>query len=423
MSHHTPDKRVSFTNRLLAVLSLCLLVLPGFLAGQKRKVTGKPPRASPTAEPQPTPPTVEFQAIPSRDNVEHGQTVTVALLIASKSNVTLRKPKLIVSGDAFETERRPSLPNSIAPFQSVRDAVVLKARNNADFTKHSIVLTLEYSWDSGAREFKSEQSATVTLEVKRPFQDEAGGLPSGTAALLLLILPAIPATLGYVLLDGLRKHEGLKLPTFGVGYVVTTFLVSVVVNAVAFLITGRHWWLDYSNPREFIVVVVSSFAIGASVPGVRWALGGWQARQDRQWEFQKDESLEGYLRKAFKSPHKPDEFRWVEAFVVNEKWEGILLQQPDGATVLGAQLQVGYDRRVSAEEWNRFGNEVIRSDGTVIDLDRLLKMIETGELTLGFYSRIRRGGKTVDPVVVIDEVKNLKRRTSPKASPPVIPIP
>jgi len=407
-------------SQLLLVVALCLL-LPALALGQPRHSAR--PTPSPTAEPQPTPPTLEFQATPTRENLEPGQTVTINLVLTNKSNVPISRPRLIITSDAFEVVTMPDLGNSLGPFAAVRAAVVLKARPDAAFTKHAIATGVQYTWGPAPNEFKSEQSATVTLEVKRPFEDEAGGLPGGSAALLMLLLPVISAFLGYHLVDNLRQFGTIKIPAFSAEHITTTFVIAIVVNAIGLLITGKRFWLDYSNPVTLIIVVGVSFVTGAFIPTVRWVLDKRKAKEASQWQFIPTESVETYLRKALLSPYKPRKFEWVVLQLGKEEWEGISLQQPNGEPVLGAQLTVGFDQDTSDDQWKDFLDQVLSKEGEVKDPARLLTMIEKGELAWGFHRKIVRDKTTIDDLVVVEEISKIRKRTSPKACPLLIPIP
>lgn len=407
-------------SQLVLVFAFCLL-LPALAPGQRRHSAS--PTPSPTPEPQPTPPMLEFQAIPTRDNLERGQTVTINLVLTSKSNVAVSNPRLIITSDAFDVVTLPHLGNSLGPFAAVRGAVVLKARPDAAFTKHAIAAGVQYTWGQAPHEFKSEQSATVTLEVKRPFQDEAGGLPGGTAALFLLLLPVIPAFLGYQLVESKRQFGKVKISAFSPEYVLVTFLIAILVNAIAFLITGRHWWLDFSNPVTLIVVILGSLFAGAIIPGVRWYLDKGKAKEASQWEFNQNESVETYLRKALLSPYNRREFEWVMIPVGKEEWEGISLQQPNGEPVLGAQLTVGFEEEVSENAWREFLDQVLSKEGAVKDPERLLTMIVKGELSWEFLRKVARDKTAIPDFVIVEEIrKTKKKRTSPKACPLLIPI-
>jgi len=415
----SPDAGPLAKRRLMLVLvGLCLL-LPATVPGQRRP---SKPQPSPTVQAEPTPPTLEFQAIATNDNLERGQTVTINLILTNRSNVALSTPKLIVTSSAFDVVTLPDLGNSVGPFASIRNTVVLKARADAAFTKHAVVASVQYTWGQAPREFRSEQSATVTLEVKQPFSDVAPGLPGGTAALLVLLLPVILAFLGYYVVDSLRQFGTIKIPPFEPKYAVPTFVIASILNAICVWLAGKSLWLDYSNPATLIGVFAVSFAIGAIRPGVRWYQDRRKATEASQWEFNQNETVETYLRKALLSPYKPRQFEWVKIPVGKEEWEGISLQQPNGELVLGAQLTVGFDQAPSDDQWTVFLDQVLSKEGAVKDPDRLLTMIAKRELAWSFNRQIARDKKEIEDLVVVEEIRKIRKRTSPKACPLIIPI-
>jgi uncharacterized integral membrane protein len=361
-------------------------------------------------------PTVEFLAFSARDNVKRGESVSVALVITNKSSETLTQLNLKISDGSFEVVTPPSL-QTVPAFGSLRPTVVLRAKGNADFIKHSILMTLEYSWGSG-KPIASALTTTVSVEVKRPFEDIAPGLPGGSAALFLLLLPLIPAFLSYQLFDRWRRGEGWKWPTFSAEYIVAAVLIVLVANALLVLFNLGAWSVDYSNPLILIIVLLGSFVLGIVVPGGRWLIS---SRRKSEWGFTNQETMVSYLRKALLSPYTPPSIEWVKRTANGEEWSGLLLKQPEGANVLGARLQVGYQESVSDQEWQTFLTEVIGLDGNVLDKDRLLQMINANVLVLNFDARVMRGEEPLDQVVVVSdqfaEWKGAGGKTSPLINP------
>jgi hypothetical protein len=377
---------------------------------------GLRPRPTPTPAPTATPvaPTVEFQSLPGQDSVGRGENLAVYLFVSNKSNATLGKLKLNVSEPAFEIIKPPSFPATLPPFGSFRGEVILRARDNADFTPHKLLFTLEYAWDlGGGREAVSAQPATVAAQVKRRFEEEAKGFPGGTAAFLYLLLPIIPAILSYQFVESLRKEKAVKVPTFKAEYVVAAFFAAVVLNFLMLLAFNQDKGLNYSDPRVFLAVLGGSLVIGAVVPGIRLIVA---ASRMRRWGFDNTDTLPSYLSKALLSPGTPRKFHWVKGEADGEKWAGVLLRQPDGATVLGKRLQVSPVGTPGTDEykdrWKRLTQNVLNAEGVLLDRRQLIQMIEAGELKLSALENVMHGEQGIEEPVVINEVKNFKQTDS-----------
>jgi hypothetical protein len=395
---------------LLPLVSLAQLQ-PKTNRGQSTPV----PVTSPT--PQPSPPTVEFQAVTARERAQPEEEIPISLFVSNKSAIAVTDLKLNFAHNSFEIAKQPSLPGSLAPFASITATATIKPDKNAGYETHKLLLTLEYNWKSNGTQFSSAQSAPATVVVQRRFEEETKGFPGGTAAFFYLLLPIIPAILSYQFVDGLRKGEGPKLPTFSAEYVVPAFFAAVILSLAMLFAFKLNAGLNYSNPLVFTLVLFGSFAIGCVIPAARWK---HENDLKRVWGFNNIDTLETYLRKALLAPWSPREFTLATGKVDKEEWSGIVLKQPNGVTVLGAVLQVSPVKPVSDDEWNLFLKDVISADGLVKDRLRLVQMVEAKELQLDFDTRITHAGKNVPQVVVVEDVKNWKR-ASGKASPLINP--
>jgi hypothetical protein len=356
--------------------------------------------------------------------VVSGDTMTVSLFVSNKSNVTLSKLKLNVSDPAFKISTPPVFPSTLPPFGSVEGKTDLKVGDNTDFSLHKLLFTLEYSWDLvGGQEAVSAQPATVALQVTRRFEEEAKGFPGGTAAFLYLLLPIIPAMLSYQFFEGLRKGQGPHWPTFRAEYVVPAFFLAVILSLLMLLAFNWDRGLNYSNPWVFLYVLLGSFVTGTLLPGLRWAVTAWRMWR---WGFNNTDTLRSYLRKALLAPGTPRQFRWVTGNANGEQWAGILLKQPNGKTVLGAQLEVspaGQPGQAAYQErLNRLTQNILDANGVLMDRRQLVKMVEANELNLGFRARAQRGNAPIDEPVVIDEVSGFQQgNVAPQPRPIVVP--
>lgn len=421
MSRDTRYWVAALPGRCLVLLSFAFcLLLPLVSWARQPRDTNRDKRTpvsvvSPT--PQPTPPTIEFQVLTARERAERDEKIPISLFISNKSPITTTDLKLNFAHNSFETVEQPALPSSLAPFDSVTAATVIKPQNDAGYETHKLLFTLEYKWKASDKEFRSAQSATSAVLVQRQFEEETKGFPGGTAAFFYLLLPIIPAILSYQFCDGLRRGEGPKLPSFGAEYVVPAFFAAVVLSLLMLFAFRLDSGLNYSNPLVFIGVLFASLLIGSVVPLARWK---HENKLKAVWGFNNTDTPEAYLRKALLAPWSPREFTWATGRVDRDEWAGIVLKQPNGVSVLGAKLQVSPTKPLSVDDWNLFLQEVISRSGIVLDRARLVQMVEAKELKFEFHTRITHAGNPVDHVVVIDEVKNWKRagdQTSPLVTP------
>lgn len=376
----------------------------------------KPPASSPSPTPEPSPPVLDFQVVPDRDSVGPDDEIRVSVFVANKSSKPLTKLKLNFSDRNF-TLNNVKLPESLPPFGSLRQTASMKSINTPYSGAHKLLFSLEYAWNANGTEFVSSQPATTTISIVRRFEEEAKGFPGGTAAFLYLLLPIIPAILSYQLFEGRRKGEDWKVPSFRAEYVVPAFLMAVVVNLCVLLLFRYNTSLGYSDPLVFMMVLFISAAAGAALPLYR-------KRNDlkfrKLWAFTDKETFESYLRKALLKPGAPTRFELAKGTVDGDGWEGVFLQQPSGATVLGAVLQVSYPHPATEDEWKYLTQNLVNEAGVVLNKEELVSLIETKKLNVGFDTRIRHAGRGLDKVVIIDEVKNWQR-TSGQAGPLIVP--
>ena len=371
---------------------------------QLARQNAKPP-ASPSPTPEPAPPALDFQVVPDRDSVGPDDEVRVTVFVANKSSKPITRLKLNFSDRNFTVEN-VKLPEPLPPFGSLRQTVSMKSIETPYSGAHKLLFSLEYAWNANGTEFVSAQPATITVSIVRRFEEEAKGFPGGTAAFLYLLLPIIPAILSYQLFEGRRKGEDWKLPSFRAEYVVPAFLVAVLVNLVILILFQYNASLGYSDPLVFIAVLFMSAIAGAVIPLYRW-------RKDHEfrkvWDFTKNETFETYLRKALLRPGAATKFELAKGTVDEDEWEGLVLKQPNGSTVLGAALQVSYPHQATEKEWNDLTQKLVSEAGVVLNAEELVSLVEAKKLIVDFDTRIRHAGRGLDKVVITDEVKNWKR--------------
>lgn len=424
MSHSCPSLPRPRKTIILAGLGLYLL-LPVTLSALQRKPSVARPAATPASSPtpEPSPPVIEFQAIADRDNIGPDDQINITLNVANKSSKPIAKLQLNFADSSFDVISKPSLPASLPAYRSATDRVIIKPSRNSTAGAHKVLVSLQYTWNTGAGEFISEQSTTLSITLARRFEEETKGFPGGTAGFFYLLLPILPAMLSYQFFDKLRKGEGATWPEFKTEHLVPAFFVGVVLSLLLLVIFKLTSGFNYSNPTVILEVVFGSAIAGAAVPLGRWGLHARQnVEQDverKVWTFTAADSLETYLRKALLAPTSPAQFVWATGTVDNRKWTGVPLTQPDGSIVLGPKLQVSYPKPPSVDEWQAL-LQVVDENGVLRDRARLVEMVQAGKLNLDFAHTVTCDGNPFEGIVAIDEVKNWKRAES-ESSPLVVP--
>lgn len=374
---------------------------------------------------EPVAPTVDFQAVVERDSVQRGEHVTVFCLISNKSNielknlkVTLLNPGALIPRDAAD----PRAPLAMSPplvnlsaFGAQRSQSTLTVGSGAEFAQHRLIFALDYTWEAVGKQVSSSQTTTLTLPVVRQFEEEAKGLPGGTAPILYMLMPIIPAILAYEFFNSLRTGEGVKMPQFKTEYIVPSFLLAVLLGFVALFAARRNASVDYSSPSSFVLVIVMSAALGAAIVGIQWVCD-----RVRWWRkgFKATDSAETYLSKAllqFKDGKAP----WVTGTVEGQKWEGALLTQPDKTHALGARMQVSVKPN-SVPSWEEL-TKVIETEGKVLDRASLRRWLRKKALTITYLDNIKQADKNVEDHPVA--VEGLEKFTvDSNAKQPMMPI-
>jgi hypothetical protein len=379
--------------------------------------TSAAPQAPATGQaPSTTAPGVTLEVMPDIDGLELGAKLALFVVVTNKSETPLNDVTVSVRSSAFQ-RIGPAVPVGVVPpFGTMHETITVEPMREAAFGPHKVPVLVEYAWSTTAGAArKSAQAVTVSLQIKRRFEEEGKSLPGGTAAFLYLLLPVVPAFLAFDVVDRLRKGEALRIPTFGTEHVVPAFLLSLLLSVSVMTAAKLNVELAYTDPRLFLLVLAASAVLGALIPGARWihaAITRWR------WAFRNGDSLEEYLRKALLGPRTPADFVWVEGAAGADTWQGLRLQQPAGALVLGARLQVnianGANGQPLEDAWKKATTEIFEQ-ATLKDRRGLVDMAKAGTVKLGFQERIVRAGQPLDGAVAIDGLAEFKEtKTTPK---------
>jgi hypothetical protein len=349
--------------------------------------------------PDPAQPTLDFQAISEKDNFKRGEAVKVLVFVLNKSKTELKDVKIRLINSGSISPAKPDEPlslspalTSVPPFGSGTATALLTVDKNAEFIQHKLLFALDYQWQDAGKKFSSSQSATLNVLVKREFEDEAKGLPGGTAALLYLILPIIPAILAYEFLDSLRKKEGLKIPQFKPEYVVPSFLLAILLAFILLTAANLDYSVAYANPWTFVRVMFISTVLGLCIPAFRWA------RQKRRWKkyaFMPGDALDQYLIKVLSKYKNTSNLSWAKGTVNGKEWEGLELEQPDKTKVLGARVQVSPVKDITVKDLEA----VVGRDGKIANREKLIEWVQAKSVTVAYFEKIKRGNERLESVV------------------------
>lgn len=375
---------------------------------------------------EPAAPTVDFQAVVERDSVQRSEDVTVFCLITNKSNIELKNLKVTLLNPGGLTPRAttdPHAPLAMSPslvdmpaFGAQRSHFALTVSTGAEFARHRLIFALDYTWEGGGKQVPSAQTTTLTLPVVRQFEEEAKGLPGGTAPILYMLMPIIPAILAYEFFNSLRTGEGVKMPQFKTEYIVPSFLLAVLLGFVALLVARRNASVDYSRPSSFVLVIVTSAALGAAIVGIQWVCDRlrWRRRG-----FKATDSLETYLSKALLQL-EDGRAPWVTGTVEGQTWEGALLTQPDQSRALGARIQISV-RPNSVPSWEEL-TKAIDQQGRILDRASLRRWLRKKALTITYLARIKQADQSIDHPVATEGLEKFIAGQDAKLVPIVKPV-
>lgn len=328
------------------------------------------------------------------------EALPIALSVANASDRELRDLQLVlVSGDFELASPQPRLPD-LPAFGTFLGRIAIRGRSDAPpYGRHDVVLAVRYRWEDGDRQYTSAQIAKLAIEVNRPFEAEAKGLPGGTAALFHLLLPVFPAFFAYQFVDRLRRGQGIRVPVFGSEYVLPSFFIGLLVHSL----------LLHGSRAE---VLAAAAVVGALWPTIRWI---WETLLRWLWELRDDDAPRVYLRKALLSPYGPRRSLMVTGKAGSETWSGVLLAQPDGRPALGSRYQVSASDPARAEEakdlveaintgarwarWNRW---------------RLVWGVRSKSLALQPLQYVKRGEESHPGIVATDELVGFELQRAAK---------
>lgn len=360
-------------------LSIALIVFASLLANA---VLSQPAIAQDT-ETSLELPEVSVQAMLFRDDLERGQTTQLYVIVTNKSKTALRDVSFSIVPEGFTVNTMPAPIPDIPPFGSAQTSVDLNPAEEAGFGKHTLIVTVHYSWGDDA-EFVSSQSVTVGITVKRKFEDELAGLFGGGAALLYFLLPIYPAIVAYKFIEMLRKGEAIKMPSVNLANVFPGAVASIVANLAIRPFIGTGDILD--DLWSFFGVVGGSLVVGAVIPGIRWL---WDERQQEIWGYKESDSYVEMLRKTLTRPRLPEPANsWVTVKIGTETWEGFLLEKRKNACVLGAILKATIKASIGNEEAEAIQKQVWDEKGKVRDAKKLIRLVKGGSIEIDKRDKI-----------------------------------
>jgi hypothetical protein len=340
-----------------------------------------------------SPPEVFFQVTATRDTVNRGDTLDFVCSVANHSQILLEKLEIMPLPQRPEINLSMPAWQSVPAFGSETNQATGKVTDNADFGMHHLVFVLKYTWKGDSATYTSTQAATVNVLVNRQFEEEAKGLPGGTAALLYLILPVVTIFLSYGFLDSWRREGKPTIPEFKSEYIAPAFLGAIVLNFVLIYERQQDQSYLYSTPKRFALSLLLLAVVGAVIPLFRWLIQGVKSAL---YTLRKTDNHEKYLRKVLHQSPTGD-VTWKKAKIDGVEWQGALLRQPSGTKVLGACLQISADvGKLKAEELKSIVNET----GTIADLKKLLQLLNAGSVSLKFSKRITESGGKKDMLFV-----------------------
>lgn len=358
-------------------------------------------RAAPPSAPETvkvSPPDVSFQVLQETDSAQRGGELNLVFSITNKSDLPIYD--LTLKAYPTDSELKFTLPAlaAIPAYGSQEAAAKCKVDATAEFQTYHAILVLQYSWKAGATSYSSTQNATLSVQVNRRFEDEAKGLPGGTAALLYLILPIMTIFLAYQIVDSLRQGK-LVIAEFKPAHIAVAFLFAILFNFLLLFEWQKDQSYLYATPRGFAKSLLLLGALGALPPALRW-LG--QIYRWNQYAFRADDTKATYLRKALHQL-ETGEVTWATVTVDGVEWAGARLRQPmvchpEGKEVLGACLQIS--AKPTGTPTSAELKQVISEEGVITDRKKLLQYLKLDAVNLGFTKNITQAGTEIPALFV-----------------------
>lgn len=347
---------------------------------------------------EPAAPAVELSVVPERDGVEPGESLALHVFVSNPSPVPLEGVSLVLPDpEKIRIERSgPPLASVVPPFGSASERLTLRPQGGALLGARKLPFTLLYRWSAPPHQGESARRAVVAVEVRPPFAEEAKGLPGGSGALLALLLPVIPAFLTYQIVNELRKKQGLQMPRFSNEYIVPAFFIALIASSLRLL--------PWSEAAELTLgkLLILSAVLGAVWPLLHW---GVDIYRWKRWGFHPQDEVKVYLRKALLSPWAPPRYTWVSGLVGKEKWEGILLRQPDGGPALGSTLLISQGSAPDESDVEAAVTllDRVNNGGSRKDRKQLIGEVESGKLKVARDQEPRMAGQDAGQGVVSGE--------------------
>ena len=345
-------------------------------------------------------PNVSFKVDSSRDKLNRGDSFDVVFSIANQSETPLENLQITVLPKGVPISFTQPTLKPVAGFGSESTEANIKVKQDAEYETHHAVFVLQYDWKAAKGSYTSAQTATLNIEVQRQFDEEAKGLPGGTAALLYLILPVMTILLAYEFVDSLRQGQ-VRFPEFKSEYIASAFVLAIALNFVLIYKWQRDQSFLYATPRRFALSLAVLAGAGALIPSIRWLIQGWN------WYFHTfrkatTATKESYLENVLHQSPTGD-VTWTKAKIEGVEWEGALLKQPNGTQILGACLQI-------SAKAGKLTPEVLKAavddNGTISNLEELEKFLKDGSVSLDFAKRITEAAGKTDRLFV--EGKNME---------------
>jgi hypothetical protein len=334
-------------------------------------------------------PDVELTATPARDIAKRLEDVPVIVRLTNKSAILCSNLKITLVTPDFSL-RDPVTVALLPPFGSVTKQISIRVLDSANFTSHHPVLVTDFDWGTKPV-YHSARSAPLTLQVVHEYEDEAKGLPGGSAALLYLILPIVPFFLAYDLVDGIRLGQDVKIPKFDTAYLAPAFLLAIVIEYLLVLGARRGFAIDLTDPRQLLAALAISTVAGAAWPGLR-IIGH---SLNMLHAFRETDALADYLRKAIRQCPE-GRAQWVQGSGVWEHFTGLLLTQPDKKTVLGARLQVS----AKSKEHATTLAECFDTNDSLTNSAKLLELVGARAVTVALLESLLFAGEPSQKAVI-----------------------
>jgi hypothetical protein len=378
---------VSVFSSLLRYAVLCLL-----LSGCSRIAAAGQNADSTTV------PNVALQVVLAQENANPGARVRASLVITNPSPLLIQNPQLLLIPESSGVSIAGVSPKPLEPIAAYgteyRD-LDLAVNTAAAFANHHFVFLLRYDWKAGKTLNSSAVTATANLQVQRQFEEEAKGLPGGTAALLYLILPIMTIFLSYEVVDSICRGKGLKWPEFKGEYVLPAFLIAIAMNFLLAYEFHADRRLLYADPKELARFLLTMAAIGCAIPIVLLAIRTYSWHR---YGFRETDNADEYLRKVL-AKFPDGKVQWATG-TAEGQWKGVLLPQPDKTNALGARLQVSPNNSPKKGDPDATKLEkIVGEDGRIQQPRELVKLIKNGQVTVALRESIAQDGAALNNYV------------------------